>query len=211
MDKTRSIEEYLDSINSSIESIRNTKQDISEIEVPSDFKIQMMGVKNSKALDFIFDMKLDKTIDNFMNKFMSGDFADIEKGMVTIKKVFELMGLGQGAFEGPVSKTLMQNMMNSMNTIKFAKTKNMLGKCLVIVKNLKKQAKDIDNPKIREKYKEAIRALKELLRFISKIYLNRKILSKRVITGLKMVVQESAENPNYEDGYEDEVIQGWDD
>jgi hypothetical protein len=40
------ISKYLDSINRSIESMRTAKDDIKGANIPSDFKIRMMGAKD---------------------------------------------------------------------------------------------------------------------------------------------------------------------
>ncbi len=190
-----SMNDYLDSINYSIESIRKNKDELLKVadDLPSDFKLMMsMDNKNkdSRVLQFIFDMKLDKIIDNLLNKVMIGDYSDIEAYANMIKKVFETIGIGEGAFDGPVSQALMRNITNSLNSIDFNVTKSKIKKCLILIRNLKYQSKFIKDKEIKRKYLEAVHALKQTLKFIAKVYKDRRIITNRVITGLKYAVQE---------------------
>lgn len=190
-----SMNDYLDSINYSIESIRKNKDELLKVndDLPSDFKLMMsMDDKNkdSRALQFIFDTKLDKLIDNLLNKVMIGDYSDIERYAQVIKKVFEMAGIGEGAFEGPVSQALMQNITNSLNSIDFTVTKNKIRKCIILLRNLKYQSKFIKDKDVKRKYLEAVHALKQTLKFVAKVYKDRRIITNRVVTGLKYAVQE---------------------
>jgi hypothetical protein len=187
------ISNYIDTINNSIEAIRSSKEELKNTDIPSNFKISMTGAKDSRVLDFIFDTKLDYTIDAMVNKFMEGDYSDIDRYGTYIEKAFELMGIGKGAFEGPVSQTVMRNVMNSINTIDFSKAKGNIKRCFMIVKNLKRQAKEIPNRDMRKKYLDSVYALKQILRYASKIYKNRKLVTDRVKIGMHTLVMEGAE------------------
>ena len=190
-----SMNDYIDSINYSIESIRKNKDELLKAadDLPSDFKIMMSmndNAKDSRALQFIFDTKLDRVIDNLLNKVMIGDYSDIEMYANMIKKVFDTMGIGEGAFEGPVSQALMRNITNSLNSIDFSVTKSKIKKCMILIRNLKYQSKFIKDKEVKRKYLEAVHALKQTLKFIAKVYKDRRIITNRVMTGLKYAVQE---------------------
>ena len=169
-DNQDSIQQYLDSINNSIESLQKNKNEITDDDLPSDFKLMMMGAKDSRVLNFIFDNMDDKqkdAINQVLNKLMTGDMSEIEKYLESISKIFETLGLGQGAFSGPVSQTLMQNIMNSLNSVNFSQTKNNIKKVMLVLKNLKQQSKFISDPATKKKYIEAVYAFKKVLKFIS--------------------------------------------
>jgi len=193
-DTNDSIKDYIDSLNNSIETIQANKvkfEDIKPEDLPSDFKL-MMGpnAEDNKMLKFIFDTKLDRTIDNLLNKFLSGDFDAIDQYSDLIKKVFESVGIGEDAFTGPVSQTLLDTLSNSLNSINFNTTKSKIRKCMLITKNLKLRAKSIDNKEMKKKYLEAVYALKQTLKFIAKVYKNRRILTNRVRRGLQIAIHE---------------------
>lgn len=185
-----SIQQYLDSINNSIEALQKNKNEITDDDLPSDFKLMMMGAKDSRVLNFIFDNRIDRIIDQVLNKLMTGDMSEIEKYLESISKIFETLGLGQGAFSGPVSQTLMQNIMNSLNSVNFNQTKNNIKKVMMVLKNLKQQSKFISDSATKKKYIEAVYAFKKVLKFISKIYKNRRIITNRVKQGLHNAVNE---------------------
>lgn len=187
------ISKYLDSINRSIESMRTAKDDIKGANIPSDFKIRMMGAKDQKVLNFIFDTKLDYAIDAMVNKFVNGDFSDIDRYAQYLQKAFEIMGVGQGAFEGPVSQIVMHNIINTLNTLDFTHAKNNIKKCFMIVKNLKRQAHDIPDKEVRKKYIDSVYALKKILKYISRIYNDRKLITDRVKVGVHNMVMENDE------------------
>ena len=194
VDTNDSIKDYIDSLNDSIETIQANKvkfEDIKPEDLPSDFKL-MMGpnAEDNKMLKFIFDTKLDRTIDNLLNKFLSGDFDAIDQYSDLIKKVFESVGIGEDAFTGPVSQTLLDTLSNSINSINFNTTKSKIRKCMLITKNLKQRAKSIDNKEMKKKYLEAVYALKQTLKFIAKVYKNRRILTNRVRRGLQIAIHE---------------------
>jgi hypothetical protein len=200
------ISNYIDTINNSIEAIRSSKEELKNTDIPSNFKISMTGAKDSRILNFIFDTKLDYTIDAMVNKFMEGDYSDIDRYGTYIEKAFELMGIGKGAFEGPVSQTMMRNVMNSINTIDFSKSKSNIKRCFMVVKNLKRQAKEIPDKEMRKKYLDSVYALKQILRYASRIYKDRKLVTDRVKVGLHGLVMESKDPIDYGEalvGFED--------
>lgn len=146
----------------------------------------MFGAKDSRILDFIFSTKIDVVIDRMLHKIMSGDYSDIESMCNTVAKAMEALGLGEGAFKGPVSQHLMTNIMNSLNSGCYNTTKNNIRKAMIIVANLKKQGKQIDDRETRKKYYQAIKSLKLTIKLAAKVYRNR----AKIMKGLHCAINE---------------------
>ena len=182
---------YLEDLNNSIEELQKQKNDsIDEKDIPSNFKIIMSGVSDSKALDFLFSSGLDKIVDKLFELITVGNFENLNNSLDQINKIFEKLGLGEGSFEGPVSKTLVANIQRSISSINFNKTKSNIKKCLLVIKNLKQQSKVIDDKEIKKKYLESVYALKRVLKLVSKIYKARKLIDEKVKRGLKNIIKE---------------------
>jgi hypothetical protein len=171
------IQNCLNEINGAIDDLRVNKDRI-QGEAPSDFKLMMFGAKDSRVLDFIFSTKLDVVIDKLFHKIMSGDYSDVERICDTVAKAMEALGLGEGAFKGPVSQHLMTNIMNSLNSGCYNTTKNNIRKAMTIVSNLKKQGRQIEDREVRKKYYQAVKSLKLTIRLTAKIYRNRAKIAK---------------------------------
>ena len=191
MEQNDTIQQYLDSINNSIEELRQNKKEIKDDDLPSNFKLMMNGANNSKVLNFIFDTRLDVVIDKVLDNLLNGNLDAIDKYLESISKIFETLGLGKGAFSGPVSQLLMNNIMSSLNSINFVSTDNKIKKIIHVLNNLKKQSKDINNKELRKKYNESLYAFKKVLKFIAKVYKNRRIITNRVRQGLHYAVNEN--------------------
>lgn len=182
---------YLEDLNNSIEELQKQKNDsIDEKDIPSNFKIIMSGVSDSKALDFLFSSGLDKIVDKLFELITVGNFENLNNSLDQVNKIFEKLGLGEGSFEGPVSKTLVANIQRSISSINFNKTKSNIKKCLLVIKNLKQQSKVIDDKEIKKKYLESVYALKRVLKLVSKIYKARKLIDEKVKRGLKNIIKE---------------------
>ena len=182
---------YLEDLNNSIEELQKQKNDsIDEKDIPSNFKIIMSGVSDSKALDFLFSSGLDKIVDKLFELITVGNFENLNNSLDQVNKIFEKLGLGEGSFEGPVSKTLVANIQRSISSINFNKTKSNIRKCLLVIKNLKQQSKVIDDKEIKKKYLESVYALKRVLKLVAKIYKARKLIDEKVKRGLKNIIKE---------------------
>lgn len=182
---------YLEDLNNSIEELQKQKNDsIDEKDIPSNFKIIMSGVSDSKALDFLFSSGLDKIVDKLFELITVGNFENLNNSLDQVNKIFEKLGLGEGSFEGPVSKTLVANIQRSVSSINFNKTKSNIKKCLLVIKNLKQQSKVIDDKEIKKKYLESVYALKRVLKLLTKIYKARKLIDEKVKRGLKNIIKE---------------------
>ena len=60
--------------------------------------------------------------------------------------------------------------------------------------NLNKTKKSLEDPVERKKYEDAVYAIKKVIRFVGKIYRNRKIINNRVAAGLRNIVNENEIN-----------------
>ena len=188
------LQSYIDSINNSIDVMRTNKKDLKKVdpdELPSDFKLMMTGSNISPhILNLLFDTKLDKVIDIVLNKFLSGDFESINKYVQSVGEMFARFNGGTNLFQGPIFEKIMGTMNACLNSEKFANTKLKIRKAVMFIKELKHRAKEFADPKMQEKYLQAVYAIKELMRFIAKIYNNRKIITDKVLKGLSFVIQE---------------------
>ena len=195
-DKT--LAELIDSLNNSIEDIRKhpTKVD----RIPSNLEIVVRGVTDSKAIDFLFSPKMDGIIDGLFEKIQTGDFEKILANTDQLKNIIEML-FGEGSFQGPISTAVLNNIQNSVSSYKYQTMKSYLGKTVATMKkirlmtrNLEKGSKQFENDKEKlKKYKEAVYAIKQVLKFASIVYRNRKIINKKVYNGLNNIVHESFE------------------
>lgn len=192
MQDDKTLESYLNDINNSIEEMQKLQNDkIDEKDIPSNFKILMSGISDSKALDFLFSTGLDKLIDKLFELINTGNFESFENALKELNKIFEKIGLGEGSFEGPVSKTIIRNIESSVSSINFNKTKNNIKKCLLVIKKLKQQARHIEDKEVKRKYLESVYALKRVLILVAKVYKARLLIDAKVKRGLRNIIKES--------------------
>jgi hypothetical protein len=137
----KDIEKLINEINKSADELRKKKIEVKEKDLPSNMSLMFTGVSNSKALDFLFSSRLDTLLEKLMTLAMSGELmTNIEKFFTNeedIKKLFDSIGFGEGSFEGPVSKTILQSIQGSMESDKYKKAKNDTQKIKIVYKNLK--------------------------------------------------------------------------
>lgn len=202
------IAELIDSLNNSIENIRANPTRIDRM--PSNLEIIARGVSDSKAIDFLFSPKMDGIIDGLFEKIQSGDFIDILNNKERLQKIVNTL-FGEGSFQGPISTAVLNNIQNSMTSYKYQTMKSHLGKTIaamkkknLLIKNLRKGSTQFkNNPEELKKYKDAVYAIKQALKFAEIIYKNRKIINDKVRRGLDNIVHE---------GFEiDEPLVGWED
>lgn len=194
----KTIAELIDSLNNSIEDIRNHPTTFDR--VPSTLEIMVRGVSDSKAIDMLFSPKMDGIINGLFEKIQSGDFEKIIQNGDQLKNIVNTL-FGEGSFQGPVSTAVLNNIQASVSSYKYQTMKSNLGKTVatmkkirLMTKNLEKGAKQFDkNSEEYKKYKEAVYAIKKVLKFASIIYRNRKIINKKVYNGLNNIVHESFE------------------
>lgn len=197
-DNEQTIEELVKSINDSITDMREHPVEVTKL--PSNFEILVKGVTNSKAIDFLFSTKLDSVMEKMFNAIQSGDFSSIIENKESIEGLVENI-FGKGSFQGPVSQTVLNSVQASMMSYKYQTMKSHLGKTMTtlkkmkfIMKNLEKQKSQFKgNPEEYKKYKDAVYAIKQTLKFAAKIYRNRRIINDKVYRGLNNVVHEEDE------------------
>jgi hypothetical protein len=197
MKDIKDIERLVAEINRSAQSIRNKKKSIKNIDerdLPSNFSLMLSGVPGSKAFQTLFSTRLDVLMDNLMNIALSGDLmSNIEKFLSNedeLKKFLESLGFGEGSFEGPVSKTILDTVRNSIESMEYVKMDNDAKKVAFVYKKLRMKWWSFWNkPDLRKKYEQAMRAITDILEVVAKVYRNR----ERIVKGLGNIVNESIE------------------
>ena len=186
----------LTSLNSSIEDIRQhpTKVD----RIPSNFEIMVRGISSPSALDMLFSPKIDDLLNNLFKQIETGNFDKILSNQDSIEKLLNSL-FGEGSFKGPVSQSVLNSISATVQSRRYQEMRSNLGKSIValkkvnlVLKNLQKNKKQFkDKPEEYKKYKEAVYAIKQVLKFAARIYRNRKIINKKVFDGLNNIVHEN--------------------
>lgn len=196
LDLDESIEDLIREINTTVDDIRS--QPLPEKStVGSTLDLLIAGIPDIGALTTLFSAKLDDIMGTIFKYIENGD---IDKAIQAMNKLVDLLGkigIGKGSFNGPVSKTVINTIIDSIKSPKYAMIKSNISKSLTtykrmnyVLKELKRKTKSFSNKEQRRKYKEAVYALKRALKICIKIYKNRKLVSSRVIKGLKNIVTE---------------------
>jgi len=190
VDNTQNLDNLIDDINQSIEDIRSSNVEIKDSDLPSNLQLMLSGVSDSRAIDFLFSGNIDKLLEKLFKLIESGDIEKILGNEEQMEKVFKSMGFGEGSFKGPVSKSILSSITNSMDSRKYNMMKSNLRKVKMLLKNLNRQSKYFKDPGQKKKYKDAVHAIKKVIQVAAKIYKNRRIVSKRVFDGLSNIVTE---------------------
>ena len=162
---------------------------------PSTFSLQMMGASDNIALNFLYSTGLDHMVDKFMDLIIQGgSIEEILSSDEMFASMMRKMGFNtETMFKGQVSQTLIRAIDKTMESRSYARTKSKLFKVIKIFKAMDKGAKTIKDPDMRTKYEEAARAVKQVIKFVGKIYQNRKLVNERVQKGIALIFNESAE------------------
>lgn len=194
----KKLADYLADINNSIQSMQNSEHVLSQSQLPSNIKIMFGGINDNQLLNFLFSTGLDKSLDGIFNAFMKGDYSNVNLDIndITNKLSRYMTSNDKKPFEGELSKRFINNIQLTMQTGKFNKTKTNIAKCMQIIRNLKKEAKTIEDKEKQKKFKDAIYAFKKILKLVRTIYKNRDIVSKRALNGINAVVFENYEYQN---------------
>lgn len=198
MEDNRSLEELLRSINNSIQDIQEHPNETTRI--PSNMEIIIKGAMDNRAIDFLFSDKMDNIIKMLFACIETGNFDRILNNEQELQNLLDAC-FGKGSFQGPVSQTIITSVQASVQSRKYNEIKSYLGKTAtalkkikLVMKNLKKDAKRF--PKKSEEYKkckEAIYAIKQVLKFTARVYHNRKLINRKVFDGLNNIVHEDIE------------------
>ena len=194
MSDLQDLEKLMDEVNDSIEQIRNKKVEVKSEDLPSNFKLLLTGVSDSRAIDFLFSHNIDKMLDRLFDLVGSGNIEKILNNEDKMKEIFKDLGFGEGSFEGPVSKAVLTSIKASIDSARFAKVKSNMSRALLVMKNLERQSRYFKEPEQRKKYDEAIYAVKQIMKFAAKLYKNRKIITSKVFDGLNNIVREESFN-----------------
>lgn len=181
------------SIMSCMNDMSSDSKDLKPTDLPVALNID--GLYSGKSLEFLFSAVSDGLIDKILDLFNRGDFNSVIELCKKFANMLNQMGVGNGIFQGEISNRVIHVIQSSINSTKFNKTKTKLKRSLLIVKNLKKQAKYIKDRETKEKYLNAVMALKTMVNVINNVYENRKKINKEVVKGLKSLVFESTEEP----------------
>lgn len=195
MDDNKSLVELIDSINNSIEDIQKHPAKIDKL--PSNLEIMVKGVTNSKAIDFLFSNNIDNILNILFKAIENGNIEEIFNNEDKIKKLTDNI-FGNGSFEGPISRTVLNSIQSSLQSKKYNEMKSNLGKVVtvlkkknLIIKNLKNAGKNFKNNKeLMKKYNDTIYAIKRVLKLAEKVYLARKQINDNVFKGLNNIVHE---------------------
>ena len=196
MEQEQTLNELITSLNSSIEDIRQhpTKVD----RIPSNFEIMVRGISSPSALDMLFSPKIDDLLNNLFKQIETGNFDKILSNQDSIEQLMTSL-FGEGSFKGPVSQSVLNSISATIQSRRYQEMKSNLGKSIVtlkkinlVLKNLQKNKKQFkDKPEEYKKYKDAVYAIKQVLKFAARIYRNRKIINKKVFDGLNNIVHEN--------------------
>lgn len=196
--KEKTISELIDSLNNSIEDIRQhpTKSD----KMPSNLEIIARGVSDSKAIDFLFSKKMDGIIDGLFEKIQNGDFETIINNKEKIEKIVNTL-FGEGSFQGPISTAILNNIQISVSSYRYQTMRSHLGKTVATMKKIKLMTKNLErgakqfkgNEDQYKKYKDAVYAIKQVLKFVAVVYRNRKLINRKVYNGLNNIIHENFE------------------
>lgn len=153
------------------------------------------GLSDAKGLNLLFSPVIDKAIDNVLDMFITGNFDSVLSKLDNISNVLSNGGVGEGLFTGEISQRIIASIKNSMQSYKFNKTGSKIKKALIVLKNLKAQAKQIVNPETRKKFEDAMYALNAILKTLKSLYKNRKFVNDRLISGIHNLVKEDEDTP----------------
>ena len=156
------------------------------------------GISSSSALDMLFSPKIDDLLNSLFKQIETGNFDKILSNQDSIEKLMNSL-FGEGSFKGPVSQSVLNSISATVQSRRYQEMRSNLGKSIValkkvnlVLKNLQKNKKQFkDKPEEYKKYKDAVYAIKQVLKFAARIYRNRKIINKKVFDGLNNIVHEN--------------------
>ena len=197
MNGEKTISELIDSINNSLDELsEEPEKDGKAKDLPTDFEILMSGINGESGLSNLFSPQVDKMIGKLFDMVIYGDFDSILANEGTIKAITDTI-FGPGSFEGPIPTRILNSVQNTMMSYKYSTMKSKFGKAMtamkklnMILKNLNKEKRNIKNAEELKKYKEAVYAIKQVLKVAAKVYSSRKYVNQRVISGLNTFVHD---------------------
>lgn len=188
----------LDDINTSIKSLQSNR--IEPTRVPGTFSMMFSGSSKPAVIQFIFDNKLDRYVDQLFDLLMSGKIDETLDKIKYIVNDFDKMDIDPNKiFTSEVSKKFIEAIKNATSSAKFQNTKKNLTKVLLMIKELKRKAKQINNPEIKKKYEDTVYAFNKVLKVLASIYKSRKHINNRVLAGINNFMEENYDPMNFKD------------
>lgn len=111
--------------------------------------IVISGIKDNDSLNFLFSPTTEAAIEKILDNILSGDFESLINNIDIGKKMFEDSGIGEGLFKGVIGSAVIKNIEDTMRQEKFMKLKSKFLKIRMLLKNLEKQKKLIQDPVTR--------------------------------------------------------------
>lgn len=161
--------------------------------IPSGINMSLSGIGSERAIAFLFSPNIDKLIDNILDICINGKFDVLNDMINKLVGYCDTMGIGSGFFGGKIGSNVILTIKNSVNSIKFQKTASKIKKVLLVLKNLQKTAKTYKDPVERQKYEDAIYAIKSVVSIVATLYKNRAKINGRVIKGINNIIFEDTE------------------
>lgn len=188
-----SIEDLLKDINNSMKSLQSQKAEFDKAKAPSNIKMMFGGANDNQILKILYSTGLDKSLDGIFTAFMHGDYDKVNLDSDAIFDILNKFGLGNNTqvFQGEISNLFIGNIRQSITSDKFNKMNSNIRKCMYILHNLKKEAKSIDDPEKKAKFKNAIYSFKKILKLVRSIYKNRDIINQRSLAGINAIMFEN--------------------
>lgn len=177
-----------------LKEIDHTSDIYKQNKTPEFISTQIDGIPSIKAIDFLFSPQIDKVIDTLLDVCINGKFDAMLDGLSRFVKTFDSMGIGTGFFNGRIGGRVVETIKSSVNSVKFQKTSSKIKKVLLILKNLKRNIKTYNDPIERQKYEEALYAIKSVISVIATIYKNRKKINGKVVKGLNNIIFEETDD-----------------
>ena len=200
MAQEKSISDLITELNDTAENIRKQPLSVKNNNIPAVLDLAIPGISNISAIKTLFSGNVDDVLSGIFKAISSGD---IEKAVLAIEHIKEILnhaGIGEGYFKGPVSKTVINTIIDSTSDFKYNSIKSNISTSLTslkkisyIIKKLEKKTDSFSDKDTKQKYKDSVYALKRALKIAIKIYKNRKIVNQRVINGLKNIVTEDVD------------------
>lgn len=179
---------------SDLNSLSNSSSIYAKSDVGQHVNLNIDGLGSIQSLNFLFSPTMDKAIDLLLDVTINGKFDIALEKLNQFVKMFDSMGIGQGLFNGQIGSHVIQTIRASVNSIKFQKTSSKIKKALLVLKNLQKQVKKFKDPEMKQKYEDAVYAIKSIVSVIAQLYKYRKKINDKVLKGLGTIVFESEDN-----------------
>lgn len=183
------LEDYIMSINKSITTMQKGKP--TKVQIPSNFQIMLSGVTDQIGLTTLFSPKVDAIVGKLFDSIFNGRTNAVESAANNLDNIMDTIGINsEKSFEGPISKTVVDSITNSVNSEKFNSTKSKIRKCLIILKDLERKRSDFEDDASKKKYSDSVYAVKQTLKIVAKILKQRSLITERLKRGLANIVNE---------------------